>query len=167
MFRKGNLGALASTLFVASDPVATPVGQARNVYFPFDIQSDTAIDVAKEMVKELEIADWEPLEIAEMIDEEISALVPSWKESQCETPLDQNQHSFHYNEEDYDDDDRTQHPFYYLSSPSSSHSSLQGLYNSHRSQFRHADDMMTSGHHWVQGTYNVPLYGDLQIHEIF
>lgn len=128
-------------------------GQARNVYFPFDIQSDTAIDVAKEMVKELEIADWEPLEIAEMIDEEISALVPSWKESQCETPLDQNQHSFHYNEEDYDDDDRTQHPFYYLSSPSSSHSSLQGLYNSHRSQFRHADDMMTSGHHWVQENF--------------
>lgn len=54
-------------------------GSARNVYFPFDIASDTPLDVATEMVKELEITDWEPFEIADMIDEEISALIPNWK----------------------------------------------------------------------------------------
>ncbi|XP_039057434.1 probable serine/threonine-protein kinase WNK5 [Hibiscus syriacus] len=55
-------------------------GQARNIYFPFDILNDTAIDVALEMVKELDIDDWEPLKIADMIEEEISSLVPTWKD---------------------------------------------------------------------------------------
>ncbi|XP_058214744.1 probable serine/threonine-protein kinase WNK5 [Rhododendron vialii] len=127
-------------------------GQARNVYFPFDIHSDTAADVATEMVKELEISDWEPWEIAEMIDEEISALVPSWKEGECDLPLYQNQHSFNY-EEDDDDDRRTQHPFDYLSSRSSSHSSLPGLYNSSKTQFHRSNNMMTYSHDWVQENF--------------
>ncbi|KAG5550753.1 hypothetical protein RHGRI_015643 [Rhododendron griersonianum] len=127
-------------------------GQARNVYFPFDIHSDTAADVATEMVKELEISDWEPWEIAEMIDEEISALVPSWKEGECDLPLYQNQHSFNY-EEDDDDDHRTQHPFDYLSSRSSSHSSLPGLYNSPKTQFHRSNNMMTYSHDWVQENF--------------
>ncbi|KAF9594561.1 hypothetical protein IFM89_033531, partial [Coptis chinensis] len=53
--------------------IADKDGSVRNIYFPFDIVSDTAIDVATEMVKELEITDGQPLEIAEMIDKEISA----------------------------------------------------------------------------------------------
>ncbi|KAF7143344.1 hypothetical protein RHSIM_Rhsim05G0229600 [Rhododendron simsii] len=127
-------------------------GQARNVYFPFDIHSDTATDVATEMVKELEITDWEPWEIAEMIDEEISALVPSWKEGECDVPLYQNQHSFNY-EEDDGDDHRTQHPFYSLSSGSSSHSSLPGLNNSPKTQFPCSNNMMTYSHDWVQENF--------------
>ncbi|KAL2899386.1 putative serine/threonine-protein kinase WNK5 [Bienertia sinuspersici] len=54
-------------------------GPARNIYFPFDIMNDTPIKVAKEMVEELEIDDWDPQEIAEMIDAEISILMPHWK----------------------------------------------------------------------------------------
>ncbi|CAI0549135.1 unnamed protein product, partial [Linum tenue] len=54
-------------------------GSARNVFFPFDIQHDTPMDVATEMVKELDIVDWEPSEIAGMIDQEISAMVPDWE----------------------------------------------------------------------------------------
>lgn len=137
-----------------SNSLATTVGQARNVYFPFDIHSDTATDVATEMVKELEITDWEPWEIAEMIDEEISALVPSWKEGECDLPLYQNQHSFNYNEEGDDDDNRTQHPFYDLSSHSSSHSSLPGLCNSRKTQVHRSKNMMTCSHDWVQGTFH-------------
>lgn len=140
--------------FFDSNSLATTVGQARNVYFPFDIHSDTATDVATEMVKELEITDWEPWEIAEMIDEEISALVPSWKEGECDLPLYQNQHSFNYNEEGDDDDNRTQHPFYDLSSHSSSHSSLPGLCNSRKTQFHRSKNMMTCSHDWVQGTFH-------------
>ncbi|CAN1266285.1 Probable serine/threonine-protein kinase WNK4 [Linum perenne] len=56
-------------------------GSLRNVFFPFDILHDTPMDVAVEMVKELEIDDWEPPEIAGMIDQEISALVPDFETS--------------------------------------------------------------------------------------
>nr|XP_027071297.1 probable serine/threonine-protein kinase WNK5 isoform X1 [Coffea arabica] len=105
-------------------------GQARNIYFPFDISSDTAMDVAGEMVKELEITDWKPIEIAEMIDEEISALVPSWKG--CPRGFhQQRQHSFRYDQEDDDDHHSTLPPFYSLSSQhSSSQASLPGLFPS-------------------------------------
>ncbi|KAK8364778.1 hypothetical protein V6Z12_A02G004800 [Gossypium hirsutum] len=51
-------------------------GHARNIYFPFDIVNDTAINIASEMVKELEINDREPLGIANMIEKEISSLIP-------------------------------------------------------------------------------------------
>lgn len=62
-------------------------GYVRNVHFPFDIINDTAMDVAIEMVRELDINDWEPYEIADMIEEEISALVPGWKD--FKSPLSQ------------------------------------------------------------------------------
>ncbi|KAL3536607.1 hypothetical protein ACH5RR_005068 [Cinchona calisaya] len=108
-------------------------GQARNIYFPFDISGDTALDVAGEMVKELEITDWKPIEIAEMIDEEISALVPSWKRWPGGSPqgFDQ-QDIFRYDQEDDDDDDNTSlPPFYSLSSQhSSSQASLPGNFTS-------------------------------------
>ncbi|KAL0294836.1 UNVERIFIED_CONTAM: putative serine/threonine-protein kinase WNK4 [Sesamum radiatum] len=77
--------------------------------------SDTSLDVATEMVKELEITDWDPLEIANMIDEEISTLVLSWKDS-CSSLINQ-QHSFNYaDEEDDNDDNVPHHPFYSTSS---------------------------------------------------
>ncbi|CAI9776519.1 unnamed protein product [Fraxinus pennsylvanica] len=43
-------------------------------FFPFEIVSDIPIGVANEMVKELEITDWKPSEIAD-----ITGLVPNWK----------------------------------------------------------------------------------------
>ncbi|KAJ0975502.1 hypothetical protein J5N97_017467 [Dioscorea zingiberensis] len=89
-------------------------GQLRNIYFPFDILSDTAIDVANEMVKELEITDREPSEIAEVIDKEISNLAPDWKES---LPNNEDHHHVY----SYGGDN---HPFYYMSSPTSSHCSM-------------------------------------------
>jgi WNK lysine deficient protein kinase len=106
-------------------------GHTRNIHFPFDVVNDTALNVAIEMVKELEITDWEPLEISEMIEDEISSLVPGWKAT---TSLNlHQQHSFVYVESDEEDD----HPFYY--SPShSSHASLPIHDHSH------------PGHDWLQ-----------------
>ncbi|GAA0158717.1 non-receptor serine/threonine protein kinase [Lithospermum erythrorhizon] len=54
-------------------------GHVRNIYFPFDIETDTALSVATEMVAELDISDQDVTEIANMIDEEIVSLVPEWK----------------------------------------------------------------------------------------
>lgn len=71
-------------------------GAVRNVFFPFDIVNDTPIEVANEMVKELEITDWMPSEIANMIDGEISGLAPDWK---AENP---NLHELNIQEDDYD-----------------------------------------------------------------
>ncbi|XP_057468707.1 probable serine/threonine-protein kinase WNK5 [Actinidia eriantha] len=126
-------------------------GQARNVYFPFDIVSDTTVDVAVEMVKELEITDWDPMEIAARIDEEISALVPTWKEGGEITLLNDNQHSFNYDEdEDDNDNDRIRHPFYALSSQFSSQVSLPTLYASPEAFFHRAENTTTCSHDWVQ-----------------
>lgn len=78
-----------------------------------------------EMVKELEIADWEPLEIAYMIEGEISALVPHWKRwdlSRAEA-----YHTSNYRDEDNNDDGRTHHPFRSFSSHSSSDGSASVL----------------------------------------
>ncbi|KAG9455182.1 hypothetical protein H6P81_008086 [Aristolochia fimbriata] len=74
----GSMNPEDDTIFLRVQ-IADEEGNVKNVYFPFDIFSDTSIDVAAEMVKELEITDREPHEIAEVIDEEISALVPHWK----------------------------------------------------------------------------------------
>uniref|UniRef100_M4CMG3 non-specific serine/threonine protein kinase n=1 Tax=Brassica campestris TaxID=3711 RepID=M4CMG3_BRACM len=54
-------------------------GLVRNIYFPFDIESDTAISVAREMVEELEMDDRDVTKIANMIDGEIASLVPDWR----------------------------------------------------------------------------------------
>ncbi|XVE79896.1 hypothetical protein DITRI_Ditri14bG0093900 [Diplodiscus trichospermus] len=116
---------------------------SRNIYFPFDIVNDTPLDVAKEMVKELEITNWEPLEIAEMIDGEISALVPLWKKS--DFPRHEAYNTFNYQEDD-DDDDGYHHPFSSFSSSSSSQVSLSGL--------------MTHGCDWLQG---MSLHNSLKV----
>lgn len=123
-------------------------GHARNIYFPFDIVNDTALDVALEMVRELEISDREPIEIAKMIEEEISTLVPTWKRSSL--PLKNHHNSFSY--EDDDDDEETRPPFHTSSSCSSSHASLPSF----NSAFPDANlkdvcnNMMNIGLNWLQ-----------------
>ncbi|XP_018473727.1 probable serine/threonine-protein kinase WNK4 isoform X2 [Raphanus sativus] len=75
----GKLNAEDNNTIFLNVIIADEDGKAKKVSFPFDIMNDTSIDVAKEMVKELEITDWEPVEIAKMIDGEISSLVPGWR----------------------------------------------------------------------------------------
>uniref|UniRef100_A0A1J3GR60 non-specific serine/threonine protein kinase n=1 Tax=Noccaea caerulescens TaxID=107243 RepID=A0A1J3GR60_NOCCA len=92
-------------------------GHMRNIHFPFSIVSDTPLEVALEMVKELEITDWDPLEIAAMIENEISLLVPNWRVHESSP----RHHSFGH-EDDDDNGERggRTHPFF---SASSSHES--------------------------------------------
>ncbi|GLT90524.1 hypothetical protein SLE2022_084510 [Rubroshorea leprosula] len=59
--------------------IADKEGHVRNVYFPFDIETDTALSVATEMVAELDITDQDVTKIADMIDGEIASLVPEWR----------------------------------------------------------------------------------------
>ncbi|KAL9320358.1 hypothetical protein ACSQ67_012197 [Phaseolus vulgaris] len=59
--------------------IADKEGHIRNIYFPFDIEMDTALSVATEMVAELDITDQDVTSIADMIDGEIASLVPEWK----------------------------------------------------------------------------------------
>ncbi|QCE07410.1 serine/threonine-protein kinase WN [Vigna unguiculata] len=59
--------------------IADKEGRIRNIYFPFDIETDTAISVATEMVAELDITDQDVTRIADMIDGEIASLVPEWR----------------------------------------------------------------------------------------
>ncbi|XP_050892668.1 probable serine/threonine-protein kinase WNK9 isoform X2 [Lathyrus oleraceus] len=54
-------------------------GRVRNIYFPFDTETDTALSVAYEMVAELDITDQNLTKLANMIDNEIATLVPGWK----------------------------------------------------------------------------------------
>ncbi|KAH1030144.1 hypothetical protein J1N35_046042 [Gossypium stocksii] len=93
----GKLNPEDDTIFLKVQ-IADTEGSTRNIYFPFDIVEDTPLDVATEMVKELEITDWDPLEIAEMIDGEISALVPQWKKS--DLPRHQAHNTYNYQEDD-------------------------------------------------------------------
>ncbi|KAG0617775.1 hypothetical protein M758_4G014100 [Ceratodon purpureus] len=58
--------------------IANLEGHIRNIHFPFDIEADTAMSVASEMVAELDLSDQDVTTIAEMIDAEILALVPEW-----------------------------------------------------------------------------------------
>lgn len=92
------------------------------------------------MVKELEINDWEPFEIADMIEGEISALVPDWKAEAY--------HTYNYQ----DDEEGPHHPFYSFSSCSSSPPSGSGLLTSHKF------DKTTNGWDWLQGTGSLILY---------
>ncbi|KAJ7973454.1 putative Kinase [Quillaja saponaria] len=59
--------------------IADKEGRIRNIYFPFDIETDTALSVATEMVAELDITDQDVTGIADMIDGEIASLVPEWR----------------------------------------------------------------------------------------
>ncbi|CAI0450822.1 unnamed protein product [Linum tenue] len=53
-------------------------GHFRNIHFPFDIEVDTALAVASEMVEELDLTDQDVSMIAEMIDTEIRSHIPNW-----------------------------------------------------------------------------------------
>lgn len=59
--------------------IADSEGHVRNIHFPFDIDADTAMSVASEMVTELDLSDQDVTNIAAMIDTEIQALVPEWQ----------------------------------------------------------------------------------------
>ncbi|XP_031495918.1 probable serine/threonine-protein kinase WNK9 [Nymphaea colorata] len=59
--------------------IADAEGSVRNIYFPFDVENDTALSVAVEMVTELDLGDQDVTKIAEMIDGEIGSLVVDWK----------------------------------------------------------------------------------------
>ncbi|XP_022947185.1 probable serine/threonine-protein kinase WNK4 isoform X1 [Cucurbita moschata] len=118
----GKLNHEDDTLFLRVQ-TADKDGSLRNIYFPFDIVNDTALDVAIEMVKELEISDWEPFEIADMIEGEISALVPNWNRSE----LSNHSLSFSY-AEDNDDDVLCHRNF--RSNSSSSQATLLGFIGS-------------------------------------
>ncbi|KAB1202746.1 Serine/threonine-protein kinase WNK1 [Morella rubra] len=72
-------------------------GRVRNIYFPFDVEMDTAFSVATEMIAELDITDQDVTRIADMIDGEITSLVPGWKPGPGieETPRFANQNVCH------------------------------------------------------------------------
>ncbi|XP_057831196.2 probable serine/threonine-protein kinase WNK2 isoform X2 [Cryptomeria japonica] len=59
--------------------IADSEGYVRNIHFPFDIEADTAMIVASEMVAELDLSDQDVTKIAEAMDVEIVSLVPEWK----------------------------------------------------------------------------------------
>ncbi|KAJ4807458.1 hypothetical protein LUZ62_020024 [Rhynchospora pubera] len=118
----GKLNPDDDTIFLKVQ-IADKDGHSRNIYFPFDILSDTPIDVAHEMVKDLEITDWESSEIAKMISQEISQLVPDWKFDCNSEP---EEYSYGDGDDDGDDRDGT-HPFYCASPTASSHGSLYGF----------------------------------------
>ncbi|CAL9207015.1 unnamed protein product [Musa hybrid cultivar] len=79
------------------------------------------MDVANEMVKELEITDRQPSEIVGMIAREIAVLVPDWKARGGHSDL---HHVYNYAD---DAEDGCNHPFYNLSSPASSPCSAFGV----------------------------------------
>ncbi|TKY47245.1 serine/threonine-protein kinase WNK4 [Spatholobus suberectus] len=112
-------------------------GSCRNVYFPFDIYTDTPIDVAIEMVKELEITDLKPSDIANMIEGEISVLLPNRRNSNCSDTC----HTFSYHDDD--DDEGPRHHFHSVSSCSPSQESISGSVS-------RADDLL-NGYYWLHG----------------
>ncbi|KAB5525045.1 hypothetical protein DKX38_022794 [Salix brachista] len=58
--------------------IADSTGHSRNIHFPFDVEVDTAIAVASEMVEELDVTDQDVSTIADMIDSEIQSHIPDW-----------------------------------------------------------------------------------------
>lgn len=112
------------------------------------------------MVKDLEIHDREPSEIAKMI----SSFVPEWKDWDLQDqnhPSDDvdDHHSYSY----VDDDDENNgsnhqpHPFYKFSSCSSSETSLSGLLppSATHIPYREYTQSAAFGSDWHQGMYMV------------
>ncbi|KAK7301577.1 hypothetical protein RJT34_12444 [Clitoria ternatea] len=130
----GKLSPEEDTIFLKVK-ISDKEGSCRNVYFPFDIFNDTSIDVAMEMVKELEITDLEPSDIANMIEGEISVLLPNrGRNSNSSDTF----HAFSYRD---DDDEGPRHHFHSVSSCSSSQESISGSAS-------RADDL-SNGHYWL------------------
>ncbi|KAH7435596.1 hypothetical protein KP509_06G071200 [Ceratopteris richardii] len=63
--------------------ITSSAGDVRFIQFDFDLDTDTAITVAQEMVSELDLVDQDPVNVAEMIDMELMALLPEWKRVSC------------------------------------------------------------------------------------
>ncbi|KAJ4827193.1 hypothetical protein Tsubulata_016778 [Turnera subulata] len=61
--------------------IADSTGHFHNIHFPFNIEADTAITVASEMVEELDLPDHDVPTIAAMIDQEIQSHIPNWVSS--------------------------------------------------------------------------------------
>lgn len=59
--------------------IADTEGQVRMIQFPFDIDADTALCVASEMVAELDLIDQDVIKIAEMMDSAILTIFPEWR----------------------------------------------------------------------------------------
>lgn len=93
------------------------------------------------MVKELDITDWEPYEIANMIDREICALVPHKRQSSCSDGF----HSFNYLDDDCDDDG----PYHHFRSFSSSSSFQESM-----SDLVSKAEEISSGYYWLHGMYS-------------
>lgn len=55
------------------------IGHARNIHFLVDKDADAAMNVASEMVTELDLSDQDVINVAAIIDAEILALVPEWQ----------------------------------------------------------------------------------------
>nr|GEW12855.1 probable serine/threonine-protein kinase WNK4 isoform X1 [Tanacetum cinerariifolium] len=137
--------------------IADAEGSVRNIYFPFDILNDMPDEVASEMVKELEIVDWEPSDISDMIEGEISALIPNWS----------NPHKLDYYQIlnlNQDEDDDHHYPYHSLSSSSSSQLSFSGLTRSDSLQDHLYDDTSSQGS-VVSGTYSNLSYVSAEEHE--
>lgn len=137
----GTLNPEDNTLFLKVQ-ISDKDGCVRNVHFPFDIIYDTAMEVATEMVRELDITDWDPHEIADMIEEEISTLVPRWKD--LKSPKCQQHYSFNFNK----DDDENGPPG--LSSCSPSHDSARGSSKSCEVPCSHKNPL-NANQDWLQG----------------
>ncbi|XP_020596116.1 probable serine/threonine-protein kinase WNK3 [Phalaenopsis equestris] len=58
--------------------IADSTGQIHNIHFPFNIEADTCISVAAEMVAELDLTDQDVSTIADMINAEIQVHFPGW-----------------------------------------------------------------------------------------
>lgn len=56
-------------------------GPARNIHFQFYLNSDTALAIAREMVEQLELSDYDVVFIADFIDFLIMKLIPGWTPS--------------------------------------------------------------------------------------
>lgn len=56
-------------------------GRIRNIHFSFYLESDTTVSIAGEMVEQLDLSNEDVTIIAELIDDLILKLVPSWKTS--------------------------------------------------------------------------------------
>uniref|UniRef100_A0A6N2JXC6 non-specific serine/threonine protein kinase n=1 Tax=Salix viminalis TaxID=40686 RepID=A0A6N2JXC6_SALVM len=61
--------------------IADPCGRARNIHFTFYLDSDTVVLIAEEMVEQLDLFTEDVAVIAELIDNLIVKLVPSWNTS--------------------------------------------------------------------------------------
>ena len=57
------------------------IGQVRVIHFEFDVETDTAISVAGEMMSELNLGEQDVIRIAEIIDAAIMAMLPEWRPS--------------------------------------------------------------------------------------